>query len=336
MFINGCIIKQYKLSGDLFIKSEEYKKAATEYGKWANIEPENSKPFVSLSVAYYLQEDYKKSAEHLMKAFEMDTVLSKEAVGFYEELLAMDNYPWNAFYNGAEAFMKERQLAAALKLIEEAEKINDKESKAMSFVLHGQIYIAQEEENKALPYLLKAIELDADNVNAYIYLGEVYSNLGNPSEAITYLKKAIVIDTENFTACKLLGENYLETKKYDLAIEMFEKASSLTDDSSAILYNLAHAYLQKEDYVRAKNVAEKILDLPEIDSVTTAEAYILLGISSFYTEKYNESIEALKKAIEADPDNCDSYQLLAHSYNKIEKDSLSKEFSKKWEDCVAK
>jgi len=329
-------MKQYKLSGDLFIKSEEYKRAATEYRKWANIEPENSKPLVSLSIAYYLQEDYKKSGEHLMKAFEMDTVLSREAVDFYEELLAMNNYPWNAFYNGAEAFMEEKQLATALKLIEEAERINNKESKAMSFVLHGKLYIAKEEEDKALQYLLKAIELDVDNVSAYICLGEAYSSLGNPSEAIAYLKKAIAIDTENFTACKLLGENYLEIKKYDLAIEMFEKVSSLTDDNSAILYNLAHAYLQKEDYVRAKNVAEKILDMPEIDSVTTAEAYILLGISSFYTEKYNESIEALKKAIEADPDNCDSYQLLAHSYNKIDKDNLSKEFSKKWGDCVAK
>ena len=329
-------MEQYQLSGDLFLKSEEYKKAATEYSKWANAEPDNYKPFVSLSVTYYLQKEYEKSAEFLMKAFEIDTVLSQEAVVFYEGLLSMNNYTWNVLYSGAEAFMLDNRLATALKLIEEAEKDDNKKKKAMAFVLHGKIHIAKKEEDKALQYFLQANELDKDNLDAYICLGEGYLNLDEFSKSITYLKKALDIDAENFTACKLLGEIYMETKEYDLAIEMFEKASSLTDDNSAILYKLAHAYLQKEDYPRAKNIAEKILDLPEIDEATTAEAYILIGISSFNNEEYNESIEALSKAIESNPHNCDSYQLLAHSYHKIGKDSLSKEYSQQWETCVEK
>jgi tetratricopeptide (TPR) repeat protein len=329
-------MKQYQLSGDLFLKSEEYKKATTEYSKWANVEPDNYKPFVSLSVAYYLQKEYEKATECLMKAFETDTVLSKEAVVFYEELLSMDNFIWNVFYNGAEAFILDNQLATAAKIIQEAEKVDNNEKKAMAFVLHGRIHIEKEEEDKALQFFLKANELDRDNVNAYVYLGEAYSNLAEPSKAITYLKKAINIDAGNFTACNLLGEIYMETKKYDLAVEMFEKTSSLTEDNAAVLYKLAHAYLQKEDYPRTKNVAEKILDLPEIDEATAAEAYILIGILGFNNEKYTESIEALNKAIEANPDNCDSYQLLAHSYHKIGKDSIAKEFSRKWESCVEK
>ena len=283
-----------------------------------------------------MQKNHKKAAESLKRAFEIDSVSSKEAISFYEKLLHLDNYAWEVFYGGAEAFMNENQIALSLKMIEEAEKVNDKEKKAKSFALHGKLYIVKEEEEKALEYLFKAVEIDENNFDAYVYLGEVYSILENPTHAIEYFKKAIAIDKETFTVYKLLGENYLETKKYDLAIEMFEKASSIRNDDLVVLYYLADAYLQKEDYSRAINVAEKILDLPEEVFTSTAEIYILLGISNFHLEKYSEAIEALKKAIEIAPGNCDSYQLLAHSYNKIGKNSLSKEFSEKWEACVEK
>jgi tetratricopeptide (TPR) repeat protein len=336
LIISGCTAKQYRLSGDLFVKSGEYYKAVEEYTKWSRREPQNFKPLTSLSVAYYMQENYKEAAKSLKKAFEIDSVLPKETVAFYEGLLGIENYTWNVFYNGAEVFLSENQNLLALKMIEEAEKVEDKEKKASSFALHGKLFIVKEEEKEALEYLFKAVEIDENNFEAYVYLGEVYSKLEKPTQAIKYLKKAITIDTETFTAYKLLGENYLKIKKYDSAIEMFEKASSIRNNDLVILYYLADAYLKKEDYARAINVAEKILDLPEENTASTAEIYILLGISNFHLEKYSEAIEALKKAIELDPDKCDSYQLLAHSYNKIGKDSLSEEFSDKWENCVSK
>ncbi len=336
ILIAGCTAKQYKLSGDLFIKSGEYEKAAAQYKKWAKRETDNPKPFVSLSLAYYKQEDYKKSAEYLKKAFEIDKSLAKEAVMFYENLLEIDSYIWKVFYNGTKEFMKEQQFKIALGLIEEAEDVTSSKYKAMAYVLHGRIYIMEGDSDKALEYLLKALDLDDNNVDAYIYIGEAYTYKNNTDQAISYLKKAISLDPEIFEGYKLLGQNYLIVKKYDLAIEMFEKASSIVDNDPYVLYNLAYAYLQKEDYSLMKGVAEKVLGLPEVESGTKAEAYILLGMSGIYTEKYSEAIEALKKAIEVDPGKCDSYQLLAHAYNKTGKISLSKEFSKKWEDCVAK
>jgi tetratricopeptide (TPR) repeat protein len=250
--------------------------------------------------------------------------------------LEVENYSWNVFYIGAKEFMNEQQFETARELIEEAEEVDDSKYRAMSYVLHGRICMMKGEEDKALDYLNKAHDLDADNAEAYVFLGEIHAKQNKIDKAISYLKEAISIDPENFLGYKLLGENYLKAEKYDMAIEMLEKASSMIYNDHTILYNLASAYLQKEDYTRTSNIAERILDLPEIESNTKAEAYILLGMSNIYNGKYEAAIEALNKAIDADPNNCDSYQLLAHAYNKAKNISLSKKFSKEWEKCVKK
>ena len=248
----------------------------------------------------------------------------------------VENYSWNIFYTGANEFLKEEKLEIAESLIEEAEDVGDKELEAMSYVLHGRISIRKKDMNEALDYFNKATTLDKNNAEAYAYSGKVYTDQNKTDNAISSLEESISKDPKNVLAHKLLGQNYLKQEKYNKAIEALEKASSMSASDSTILYNLAHAYLEKEDYERASGVAEKILGLPEATSESKAEAYIIIGISNIHTEQYEEAIESLKEAIEAAPDKCDSYQLLADAYYKAKKVSLSKEFSKKWEKCVKK
>ncbi|MBN1695458.1 hypothetical protein JW879_08675 [candidate division WOR-3 bacterium] len=331
-----CTAREYKLSGDLFIKTGEYEKAVVQYEKWAKREKNNPQAYVSLSVPYYKENNYIKSAEYLKRAFEIDKDSAEKAVLFYEDLLEVENYSWDIFYNGAKGFLDEKQLEIAEGFVEEAEKVSDSNYKAMSYVLHGRIYMTKGKDDKAFDYFNKALDIDADNVEGNVSLGEIYTNQNEFDKAIFYLKKAVSIGPENFLAHKLLGQNYLNAEKYDMAVEVLEKASSMSNDDPLVLYNLSYAYLKKEDYTRASNIAEKILVLPEIESDAKAEAYILIGITNIHKESYNEAIEALNKALEADSSKCDSYQLLAHAYNKAGKVSLSKEFSKKWEKCVQK
>jgi len=337
IFFIDCGTREYKLSGDLFIKSEEYEKAAVQFKKWANRDPDNAKAFVSLSVPYYKKDDYKKSAEYLGKAFDIDRDSARKAVGYYENLMKIDNYSWNVLYNGSKDFLNEQQFKIAGELIEKAEEeVTAPKYKAVAYALHGRILMMGKNEEKSLDYLHKALNLDTTNVDAYTYLGEIYAKQNNTEKAIFHLKKAVSLNPEYFTGYKLLGQNYLKAKKYDMAIEILEKASSNITNEPVILYDLAYAYLQKEDYTRAKSIAGKILGLPEVGPNAQAEAYIITGMSDIYSGKYNEAIEALKNAIAADPGNCDSYQLLAHAYNKLGKANLSREFSKKWKKCVAK
>jgi tetratricopeptide (TPR) repeat protein len=329
-------VRDYKLSGDIFVKTGEYEKAAEQYKKWANKRKNDAEPYVALSVPYYKENNYMKSAEYLKKAFEVDKEAAKKAVLSYEKLLEVENYSWHIFYTGAKEFLDKQELKIAKGLVEEAEEDKDSNYKAMAYVLHGRIYIMEGKETEAFDYLGKAIKLDENNGEAYLYLGEIYSNQNKPDKAISSLGKAISKNPDNLLGHKLLGQNYLKVGKYDKAIEALEKASSMSNNDQTLLYLLSSAYLQKEDYTRASDIAEKILGLPELESGAKAEAYIILGISNIHNKKYDEAIEVFDKAVEADPGKCDSYQLIAHAYNKAGKVKLSKEFSKKWERCVKK
>lgn len=334
--IASCTARDYKLSGDIFIKTGEYEKAAEQYKKWANKRKNDSEPYVALSVPYYKQNNYMKSAEYLKKAFEIDKEAAKKAVLSYEKFLETESYSWHIFYTGAKEFLDKKELKIAKGFVEEAEEVEDSNYRAMAYVLHGRIYIMERKYTEASDYLGKAAGLDEDNGEAYLYLGEIYSNQNKTDKAIPFLEKAVSKNPDNLLGHKLLGQNCLQAGKYDKSIEALEKASSLSNNDPAVLYLLSSAYLQKEDYARASDIAEKILGLPEVESGTKAEAYIILGISNIHEKKYSEAIEALNKAVEAGPSNCDSYQLIAHAYNKAGKVNLSKEFSKKWEKCVKK
>jgi len=337
MSIVGCTAREYKLSGDIFLKTGEYEKAIAQYKAWAKKENYNPVPYVALSFSYYKENDYALSAEYLKKAFEIDRNIAGESVLFYEKLLGIKNYSWNVFYAGAESRLNDEEFErATTEFIREAEEIGDSTSKAMSYVLHGKIYLKEGEENQALSYFDKALDFDEDNAEAYLYSGEIFTNNDEYDKAVFNLKEAVSIKPDIFLGHKLLGQNYLKEKKYDMAIESLEKAISINNSDRVVLYNLASAYLQKEDYTRASSIAEKILNLTEVESDKKAEAYIILGMADIYEEKYDEAIEVLNKAIEADSNNCDSYQLLALTYNKAGKISLAKEFSRKWERCAEK
>ncbi len=336
LYIAGCTAREYKLSGDIFLKTGEYEKAAVQYKACAKKEKDNPNCYVALSVPYYKEDNYLQSAEYLRTAFEINRDLAEKTVLFYENLLGVENYSWSVFYAGAEEVMNNEQFEKSIEFIEEAEEVEDSTYKAMSYVLHGRIHLKEGEEDKALSYFDKALDFDEDNAEAYLYTGEIFTNKNKFDKAIFNLKEAISIKPDIFLGYKLLGQNYLKNKKYDKAIESLEKAFSINSSDRVVLHNLACAYLQKEDYTRASSIAEKILNLQEVESDKKAEAYIILGMADIYEEKYDEAIEVLNKAIEADSNNCDSYQLMALAYKKAGKVSFSKEFSIKWEECVEK
>jgi tetratricopeptide (TPR) repeat protein len=334
LFVACCTAREYKLSGDIFLKTGEYDKATAQYMAWAKKEKDNPSPYVALSLPYYKQDNYVKSAEYLKRAFEIDRNLAEKAVLFYEKLLEVENYSCYIFYTGAEELLNNGQIEKAIEFIEEAEEIEDSNYRAASYVLHGRIYMKEEDDDEAYRYFEKAIDFDENNAEAYLYLGEIFTNRNEFDKAVFNLKESISIKPDIFLGHKLIGQNYLKAKKYDMAVESLEKASSINSNDPIVLYSLAYAYLQKEDYTRASNVAETILNLQEAKSDIKAEAYIIMGMSDIYEEQYDEAIKVLNKAIEADSNNCDSYQLIGLAYNKAGKVKLSKEFSQKWEKCV--
>jgi predicted Zn-dependent protease len=87
-----------------------------------------------------------------------------------------------------------RDLAGAQPLLEQlAAALPDS---AEVNLLLGDVLLAQEHAERALPYLEKSVRLQADEPQARGALGRAYALLGRPAEAIPHLQRAVAADTD--------------------------------------------------------------------------------------------------------------------------------------------
>ncbi len=82
------------------------------------------------------------------------------------------------------------------------------------------------EYDKAISFLLRAIELKPDNVGAYYNMGIAYGKQNNYTKAIQSFQKAIKVDPDYASAYNNMGLDYKAQGDYTKAIQSFEKPLS--------------------------------------------------------------------------------------------------------------
>ena len=90
----------------------------------------------------------------------------------------------------------------------------------------------------------KAIALDPNNLQRYIFLGQLYHQEGKLDSAISVYKKAIDIDPERKGVYTLLGKLYLAQGRMDEALLEFNKSLAKDSDFALAHYNVGIAYKQ--------------------------------------------------------------------------------------------
>lgn len=124
---------------------------------------------------------------------------------------------------------------------------------------------------------------------------------------------------------KILGNTAINNKDYHGAIQYYTEALDLskTGPNSHIYYcNRAAAYCHLEEYSEAVADCESAVALvPDY-----VKAYSRLGLSNFFLERYEASVNAYERAVELEPDNEGSKKSLQQARKKCEqlrKSSLS-------------
>ena len=127
-------------------------------------------------------------------------------------------------------------------------------------------------DDEALEAFEAAVKLQPDFPEGHLRLGMAYDVMGRTEEAnaeykvaVEQYRKKITADGKDVTARFNLGLAYKQLKRYDEAAETFRLATKL-----------------KADY---------------------GEAYFELGLVLIKTARYADALNALKKAVELDPDN---------------------------------
>jgi adenylate cyclase len=166
----------------------------------------------------------------------------------------------------------------------------------------------KEDNAVARKLLEEAINLDPDYARAYSVLGVCLANdvmLGlskSPKEslerAIEMGQKSLTLDGSDAHANSIVAYLYAITRRFDKAVVKAERALTLDPNSFSVLNNSAFALTFAGKPDQAIPLLEKAIRL---DPRASAAPYMSLNMAYLMVGRYEDALEAAKKAVERNP-----------------------------------
>ena len=264
------------------VHTEKYIKGLSYLDKW--FEQESSplpEAHLLAATAYYQINKFNQLIPHAIYAIEKSDAPQQS---WYELLLA--GYYETSMYNDA-ALLLETMIS----------NYPDNDSYWSQLAT---VYQQNKQEEKGLALLSLAYEKGILKDDAIIQLAQTYLYLQMP------LKSAIILETElnkgqiepSKANIELLSDSWLHAHEPEQAAILLNRFAEDFDDAS-LHYKLGHIYFELEDWNNAKNVLESVVSKDDLDKLRDiqANAWLLLGISSYQQKEYLRSTQALTKAL---------------------------------------
>jgi len=226
-------------------------------------------------------------------------------------------------------------------------KITTNSPEALKYYIDGERCYIEQEFNKSINNLKKAVAIDPEFAIAYNKISINYSYLKQSDFALQYIKRAVdllehVSDRERYlikgsyyTQIRksyrekikpylallklypedekgniLLGSNYRNVEEWDLAIKQFERVLKINDKSRIALWNLAYIFMKKGWYDKDIDFLKK-------------NKYLLYNrvryhryLSDIYTcqHRYDLSLMELQNVISLEANNYENFELTGSVY----------------------
>ena len=160
-------------------------------------------------------------------------------------------------------------------------------------LLQVELYIFEDELDKASLLLNKIEKIDPHNEEVFIQKAAILSKRGKHEDAIENLEKALVYTDDNLDVWSLLGMEYLYLEDYSNARSYFEKCLNEDEEDYSALYNIIYCY----DMCNESELAIPFLN-EYIDKNPYCEvAWHQLGRQYFMLDMFQEALTAFDYAI---------------------------------------
>ncbi len=119
-------------------------------------------------------------------------------------------------------------------------------------------------------------------------------------KAEIYLLKALQIDPDNISGLSNLGYIYMDRQNYPKAIEAYLKVTTLAPRLPDTFFNLGYVYAVTDDYQQAKLMYQRVV---ELNPPFTDEALFNLAVINEKLGEYQQCIKNLERALVLNPGN---------------------------------
>ncbi|HBG48179.1 MAG TPA: hypothetical protein DDW90_01450 [Cyanobacteria bacterium UBA9971] len=285
--------EKYKVNiAEIFLLQKKYDTALNLYFEIYNKNPDNIQAQKGIALSYFISGDFKKAGEfyqnYLNKTQDPESEL---------------NYAKSLFYTG--------NIPLSLQILENFIKLYPNNVDALSTI--ADIYLAQNEPQKARDILCKAVLLDSENIKLKIQIAKVYIAVKNYDQAKNLLCELAKIKPDNFEIWESLGEIYMAQNDSPKAIEMFCRAVSIDTENIKLKIKVAKAYIAVKNYIQAKNL---LLELAKVEPCNS-EILESLGDISFFESNFNQALKYYQNIADFNNNNRIIYKIAqSEHYNK--------------------
>lgn len=288
---------------------QKVEEAVEALQKDIHISPRSSMGHFLLGEAYFQLEKYDRA---------------KEA---YENAIALDPACTNAYYNLARSLMKLNESSRAKECMKKFQELKAEDMKvlkdrntafddmvavrgllAKTHADAGQIYRNCGKPRVAESHWKRAAALEPKSISPREHLASLYQSTGKLDDAIRMHEELADLDPQNAVRHLVLASSYSRVNRYSEAETALRRAMELDPQRSWAYRDLAQLYLRaKKDFHQARLLAEKAVELEP-----SAPNYNILGWALFENNDVEGSLQAIRRAIELDPQNAEYQRRYRH------------------------
>jgi MinD-like ATPase involved in chromosome partitioning or flagellar assembly/Tfp pilus assembly protein PilF len=167
-----------------------------------------------------------------------------------------------------------------------------------------------ENTTQKLDYVNRAIELNKNNIDFYIYRANIFSEMDDDELAINDIKKSLALNENYIPAIDLLIIILNKQKKYKEAELQTNKYLELRPNDVNALVKKVIIYTHLEKYEEAEKISSKIIGIdPEFTGGYSCRSNIRRLM-----KKFESALEDVYKALELDSENIQGIATLAEIY----------------------
>jgi tetratricopeptide (TPR) repeat protein len=249
---------------------------------------------VRLAKAYYQKRSFQQAITHFKIALEQNPS-DLELV----QLLAL------SFYSVGE-------VQEAIPLLEKI-RLHVPEGQSDTLYLLGVCYLKTQQPDKARAAFAQMFSAPPDSAMARLMLAKMMVRQKLEERSVPEIQKALELDARLPMAHFLLGEIYLYQTNPRLALEEFKKELEINPTVWLVYWRLGDAYTRLEKYDEAEKALKQAVWLNE----SFTGSYLLLG--EVELKKGNLALGAgfLERALKLDPRNDYAHYALARAYQQM-------------------
>jgi putative PEP-CTERM system TPR-repeat lipoprotein len=286
-----------------FAATGKYDRAIEEYAALLRYDPKNVRALLGLAALYEIKGN------------------DREALAYYQK--ATDTKQAGAFLAKANYFLKKRETDKAIKVLDDAIKVDSRNVTALETkgrLLIGEkkykeairtfndleainpdagsalkigAFVAMKDTAKAVEQARKIIEKHPDSAQGYMALASIYEGQRDRARAIGEVKNGLRVDANNVQAILYLGSLYEAGRDYNQAMTLYVEASRKRPDFAPALFAQGALLDSTGKKKEAVAVYRKVL--------TKSESYVpaLNNLAYLCASGYGSKEEALRLAIAA-------------------------------------